>query len=146
MFHGSKTISSFFMGKQNAAQHCTLRVERWESLSLSHFLAVRKNYTVPASAQSAHSAIAHWHSSKPECCAQCTHCTGSEGQYEAEHAAHIFKREFELDAATMFTDSASTRLDIAAQVSNKRGVKTNFATRRNCATVARFYYVRGIEV
>jgi hypothetical protein len=31
---------------------------------------------------------------------------------ENEHAVHIFNRELELDAATMFTDSASSRLSL----------------------------------
>ena len=31
---------------------------------------------------------------------------------DAEHAVHIFQRELELDAATLFTDSASSRLSL----------------------------------
>ena len=55
---------------------------------------------------------------------------------EAEHAVHIFNRELELDAATMFTDSASSRLSL------KRKQTWCEDKLRHVGTA--FHYVRGL--
>ncbi len=56
---------------------------------------------------------------------------------ENEHAVHIFNRELELDAATMFTDSASSRLSL-----KRKQTWCEDKLRRHVGTA--FHYVRGL--
>ena len=55
---------------------------------------------------------------------------------DAEHAVHIFQRELELDAAKMFTDSASSRLSL--------GRKQTWCEDKLRHVGTAFHYVRGL--
>jgi hypothetical protein len=55
---------------------------------------------------------------------------------DAEHAVHIFNRELELDAATLFTDSASSRLSL--------GRKQTWCEDKLRHVGTAFHYVRGL--
>ena len=59
---------------------------------------------------------------------------------DAEHALHIFNRELELDAATMFTDSASSRLSLSRKHTWCEDKLRHVGTALNSA----FHYVRGL--
>ncbi len=115
------------MGYQNAAQYSV--PARWESLNLFHFLAARRSYStclrlLKASIQQS-STIAS---------------ATVRAKDDAEHAAHSFQRELELDAATMFTasardsDSASTRLSLGRKQTWCEG------------KLRRGHYIRGLVV
>ena len=55
---------------------------------------------------------------------------------DAEHAVYIFQRELELDAAKMFTDSASSRLSL--------GRKQTWCEDKLRHVGTAFHYVRGL--